>query len=387
MINNFNKLLSPIYPFYNLYPIASCRYGIEIVLRTIVQKKKKVQSKLYVVLPAYTCQVVENAILASGCLPLYCDINETDWSISFSEFSKLLNQLKDQKKEIIAFIMQHTYGITPVDRAKIIKICELNNIDIIEDLAHCSHVFEYSSNLFDDNTTAIIGSFQSSKSISAFQGGMLGIKKNDKESNEIISSILANEKQSFSLRLLLAQIIDTSLNLIDIPFSSAKKIRSLISYFYKGMTYYEKKFIYLSYKKDFFRRGKANFITILFINIALFNLRRVNERRMRLCKIYSEKLPINNVIKSQIFNGNILILWPLINQMHKDILINNVNNNIISNWFTPNIFPNSSILNINNNGIFPNAEKLSSNSSSLHTNISKLDEYKLKRIIKTFKIN
>ena len=50
------------------------------------------------VLPAYTCQVVENAILASGCLPLYCDINEKDWSISFSEFNKLINKLKDPEK-------------------------------------------------------------------------------------------------------------------------------------------------------------------------------------------------------------------------------------------------------------------------------------------------
>ena len=58
--------------------------------------------------------------------------------------------------------MQHTYGITPVDRTKIIKISESYNIDIIEDLAHCSHVFDYSSNIFNDNTAAIVGSFQSS---------------------------------------------------------------------------------------------------------------------------------------------------------------------------------------------------------------------------------
>jgi len=385
LINNFNKLLSPIYPFYNIYPIASCRYGIEIVLRSIIQQKKKVKSKLYVVLPAYTCQVVENAILASGCYPVYCDINEKDWSISFSEFNKLINKFKEQKKEIAAFIMQHTYGITPVDRAQIIKFSELNNIKIIEDLAHCSHVFEYSSNLFNKNTAALIGSFQSSKSISAFQGGMIGIKKNDKELNRIILSILSKEKQSFSVRLFLAQIIDTCLNLFDMPFSSAKKIRSLISFFYKGMSDYEKNFVYLSYKKDFYRRGKANFITILFINLALFNLKRINERRMKLCKIYADKLPINNIIKSQIFNGNILLLWPLINQNHKHIIKSNVNNKIISNWFSPIIFPNSSIINLNNKGIYPNAERLSSNIASLHTNISKFDEFKLKRVIKLLK--
>ena len=181
--------------------------------------------------------------------------------------------------------------------------------------------------------------------------------------------------------------MDTSLNLIDMPFSSAKKIRSLISYLYKGMTYYEKKFVYLSYTKDFYRRGKANFLTILFINLALFNLRRINERRMRLCKLYADKLPINNIIKSQIFNGNILLLWPLINQKHKDIIKSNVHNKIISNWFSPIIFPNSSIININSKGIFPNAEKLSLNNVSLHTYISKLDEYNLKRVIKFFKIN
>ena len=69
---------------------------------------------------------------------------------------------------------------------------------------------------------------------------MLGINKNDKELNKIILSILAKEKQFFSLRLFLLKLLTFSLNLIDMPFSSAKKIRSLISYFYKGMTYYEK---------------------------------------------------------------------------------------------------------------------------------------------------
>lgn len=384
MISNFSRILSSIYPAYNLYPIASCRYGIEITLRSLIIRNKKKSKRNFVILPAFTCQVVENAILASGCIPLYCDINEKDWSISFSEFSKLINKFKDKKKEIAAFIMQHTYGITPVDRAKIIKISELYNIEIIEDLAHCSHTIEYSSNLFNKNTSALIGSFQSSKSISAFQGGMLGIKKNDKELNKIILSILAKEKQFFSLRLLFAQTMEAFLNLIGRPFSSAKKIRSLLSYFYKGMTFYEKKFVYLSYKKDFHRRGKANFLTILFINLALSNLKRINKRRMRLCKIYADKLPINKIIKSQISNGNILLLWPLINQKNKDIIRSNVHNKIISNWFSPIIFPNSSIINLNNNGIFPNAEKLSSNISSLYTNISKFDEYKLKRVIKNF---
>ena len=250
-------------------------------------------------------------------------------------------------------------------------------------MAHCSHTLEYSSKLFNKNSAALIGSFQSSKSISAFQGGMLGIKKNDKALNKIVLSILSKEKQSFSLRLLIAQTIETFLNLIDRPFSSAKKIRSLISLFYKGMTFYEKKFLYIPYTKDFYRRGKANFLTILFINLALFNLKRINKRRMRLCEIYADKLPINKIIKSQIFNGNILLLWPLINQKHKDIIRYNLHNKIISNWFSPIIFPNSSIINLNNNGIFPNAEKLSSNTSSLYTNISKFDEYRLK-VIKNF---
>ena len=147
--------------------------------------------------------------------------------------------------------------------------------------------------------SALIGSFQSNKSISAFKG-MLGIKKNDKALNKIVLSILSKEKQSFSLRLLIAQTIETFLNLIDRPFSSAKKIRSLISLFYKGMTFYEKKFLYIPYTKDFYRRGKANFLTILFINLALFNLKRINKRRMRLCEIYADKLPINKIIKSQI---------------------------------------------------------------------------------------
>ena len=51
LTSNFYKILSPIYPAYNLYPIASCRYGIELALRSIIIKNKKKSKRNFVILP------------------------------------------------------------------------------------------------------------------------------------------------------------------------------------------------------------------------------------------------------------------------------------------------------------------------------------------------
>ena len=383
MISNFYKILSPIYPAYNLYTIASCRYGIELILRSLVIKNRKKNKENFVILPAYTCQVVENAILAAGCLPLYCDINEDDWSISIKGFSELIQNSIKNNNEILAVLIQHTYGITPNDRSKIIELSKIYNISVIDDIAHCSHSKDYISNL-SNYSSALIGSFQSSKSISAFQGGLIAIRKNDKKLKQITLSILSKEKQAFSLRLLLAQLIYFSLRINNKPFSSAKKIRSLISYVYKGMISYEKNFDLIKYKNDFFRRGKANFFTNIFIHFALNNLNKINHKRLELSIIYNSIFPINSIITNQISKGNPLLLWPIKDKKHSNIIKLKLQSRLISDWYSPMIFPNSSILKISDFANYPVAKRLSINCASLYTNISKEDQSYLIKTLKEF---
>ena len=382
LINNFKYSLSNTFLQHELIPISSCRYGLEIILRSLVIKENLLNEKTYVLLPAYTCQVVENAVLSSGCIPVFCDINEFDWSVSIETFSKVASKLISEDKYILAFILQHTFGITPKDRKKIIDFSSKNSIAIVEDIAHISPVEKYFSTLFNEKTS-VVCSFQGSKSISSFQGGMLGIYKTDYELKNIVNMILKKEKQIFSFKLLWAQFIDFLLNKVGYPYSSLKKIRALVSYLYRGMESYERNFSPKNYKKDFYRRGNANFFTLMFINLALLNKLNNLKKRQKINQFLNKKLPINKFISKQVDEGNLLLLWPLINKRTKTILTNKLDKRLLSNWFEPFIFPNSSVINFLIKDKYPKAERLSFECKNLYTLMSKKDQNQLKKIIDT----
>lgn len=82
-----------------------------------------------VLVSAYTCVVVPNAIRQAGFKPVYVDIEENSLRMSIQDLkSKITPQTS-------AIIVQHTFGFA--DKIKEIKrICDEKDIFLIEDLAH-----------------------------------------------------------------------------------------------------------------------------------------------------------------------------------------------------------------------------------------------------------
>lgn len=81
-----------------------------------------------VLLQAFTCIVVPNAIIASGARPIYVDINK-DLTLDISDLKKKIT------KKTKAILLQYTFGI-PSDITEIEKLAKQHNIFIIEDCAH-----------------------------------------------------------------------------------------------------------------------------------------------------------------------------------------------------------------------------------------------------------
>jgi len=81
-----------------------------------------------VMLQAFTCVVVPNAIIATGAKPVYVDI---DNSLTLNPG----NIEKKITKKTKAIIVQHTFGI-PADMDAIGNIAKKHNIIVIEDVAH-----------------------------------------------------------------------------------------------------------------------------------------------------------------------------------------------------------------------------------------------------------
>ena len=82
-----------------------------------------------VILPAFTCVVVPNAILYLGAKPVYVDIDPVNYN---SDLNNLKNAITIKTKAIIC---QNTFGLSS-NIESIIEIARQNNIYTIEDCTH-----------------------------------------------------------------------------------------------------------------------------------------------------------------------------------------------------------------------------------------------------------
>lgn len=82
-----------------------------------------------VILPAFTCVVVPNAIHATGGVAVFADIEEETLQSGTQEIAKCITP------RTRAVICQHTFGI-PADLPGLRKLCDERKLILIEDCAH-----------------------------------------------------------------------------------------------------------------------------------------------------------------------------------------------------------------------------------------------------------
>jgi perosamine synthetase len=82
-----------------------------------------------VILPAYTCVVVANAVRHAGAKPVYADITPGGYNLDPVSVSERVTT------RTRALIVQHTYGI-PADVAALRMLAQEHGLQLIEDCAH-----------------------------------------------------------------------------------------------------------------------------------------------------------------------------------------------------------------------------------------------------------
>ncbi|MDP2736807.1 MAG: aminotransferase class I/II-fold pyridoxal phosphate-dependent enzyme [bacterium] len=332
-----------------------------------------------VLVQAYTCVVVINAIKFTGAKPIFIDIDD-----NFNMDPASLEKRLSAKSKII--IIQHTFG-QPANLTRLLEIAKKNNLKIIEDCAHSLGA------RYDHKLTGTFGqigmlSFGSDKIISCARGGAL-ITADDEIGNKI---------KNLSWQLPRPKLLKTLQHLMHFPiFYIAKPIYHLI--IGKFILILAKKlniFNKIIYRKEkageqvnFYPAKLANGLAHILCR-QIDEIEQLNTHRRNISKIYHQKINnfnINSPWRDNEINleNNACLRYPLLTKNPIKLLAYTKKHEIIlGDWYNQTIAPKD--INLNKTGYManqcPKAEKLASQSINLPTDRHITNE-QADKIIKT----
>ncbi|OIP55916.1 MAG: hypothetical protein AUK34_12245 [Ignavibacteria bacterium CG2_30_36_16] len=331
-----------------------------------------------VILPAYTCVVVPNAILYLGAIPIYVDISEDDYNL---DISKLENAITSKTKVIIC---QNTFGLS-TNLEQILRIAKKNNIFTIED---CTHGFGgyYDGKPNGSFCDAAYFSTQWNKPISTGIGGILLVNN-----KQLLDGVIKLESKKIK-----PTIVDTiSLSLL---LLSRKLFINKYSY-YKMVNLYR----ILGKYKVVIGSSEGAEITSIEMPVKYFKdmsniqmiigtknivtLKEINERRKNNSIIYTQFLKNNGkkFVAEKYFENHLFLKYPLIVK-NRDLFIERANkeNIILGDWFNSPIHPIKKNLHLwqFEPELFPIAMEVSKKIVNLPTELKNID-----RVIDFLRLN
>ncbi|PIQ08445.1 MAG: hypothetical protein COW71_11795 [Ignavibacteriales bacterium CG18_big_fil_WC_8_21_14_2_50_31_20] len=331
-----------------------------------------------VILPAYTCVVVPNAILYLGAIPIYVDISEDDYNL---DISKLENAITSKTKVIIC---QNTFGLS-TNLEQILRIAKKNNIFTIED---CTHGFGgyYDGKPNGSFCDAAYFSTQWNKPISTGIGGILLVNN-----KQLLDGVIKLESKKIK-----PTIVDTiSLSLL---LLSRKLFINKYSY-YKMVNLYR----ILGKYKVVIGSSEGTEITSIEMPVKYFKdmsniqmiigtknivtLKEINERRKNNSIIYTQFLKNNGkkFVAEKYFENHLFLKYPLIVK-NRDLFIERANkeNIILGDWFNSPIHPIKKNLHLwqFEPELFPIAMEVSKKIVNLPTELKNID-----RVIDFLRLN
>jgi len=286
-----------------------------------------------VILPAYTCVVVPNAILYLGAKPIYVDISKDDYNL---DISKLENAITNKTKVIIC---QNTFGLS-TNLEQILLIAKKNNIYTIED---CTHGFGgyYNGKPNGSFCDAAFFSTQWNKPFSTGIGGILLVNN-----KQLLDRVIRLESKKKNPSIIDA--ISISLLLL-----SRKLFINKYSY-YKMVNLYR----ILSKYKVVIGSSEGAEITSIEMPVKYFKdmsniqmiigtknivtLKEINERRKNNSIIYTHFLKNNGkkFVAEKYFENHLFLKYPVLVN-NRDLFIERANkaNIILGDWFNSPIHP------------------------------------------------
>jgi perosamine synthetase len=157
-----------------------------------------------VIVPAFTCIVVPNAVRYRGATPVFVDIDRASWNIDpFAVERAITTRTR-------AVLVQHTFGV-PADMVAVARVTEQRGIAIIEDCAHLIGVGTSDRQLGTLGAAAFF-SFESTKPLTLGRGGMavardVGLRERIREIQQRSPSSLSLDGVKAGVRLLVLALL------------------------------------------------------------------------------------------------------------------------------------------------------------------------------------
>lgn len=327
-----------------------------------------------VLVQAYTCVVVINAIKHAGGIPVYIDINN-DFNMNHKD---LINKVVGAK----ILIIQHTFG-TPADIEKLLKIAKEYDLKTIEDCAH-SMGAKYKEKLAGAFADIGMLSFGSDKVISCVRGGALITNKAE----------LAIKIKNIQDNLPEPSLVRALQHLVHIPIFAFSKalygvfIGKVIFVITKKLNIVNK-IIYPQEKRciimnEYPTRLANSLAKVLCAQIT--NIDKTNTHRKHIAQLYRQYITNSSIKHPPHSDTSIFLRYTILTKnprgLHAYMKKHNV---ILGNWYDSVIAPKDIDMTCVNytEGTCPNAEKLALESINLPTNrfVKQKDAQKIIKLI------
>lgn len=240
-----------------------------------------------VIMQAFTCVVVPNAVLWHRAVPIYCDIEKESLNIDPTKIEALINE------KTKAIIVQHTFG-KPAAIEQILAIARKHELRVIEDCAHALGS-EWKGQKLGTFADAAIFSLGRDKVISSVHGGFA--VTNNNELGGQIRRIQQESPRTPCLRVF-QHLMHPIVCSIVLPLYNVLHIGKIVLVIAQNLKLVSK--VFLPGEKQSVPPAK---ITLQYPNalahIACQQFRLLetfNEHRRKLARLYKEKLPNQELV-------------------------------------------------------------------------------------------
>lgn len=312
-----------------------------------------------ILVQSFTCEAVILPIIACGHKPVYVDIETRTLSMNPIDLEKKISG----KSKVL--VLQHTFGMTPVQKAKILDLVKRYKLVLIEDIAHGYSIEQILNSKFEISNQMFLLSFGRSKALSSVFGSAVVT------ANNVYIKKLAHFERKlmpssfFILRLLLYKPISWLIKIF-YDFYIGKLVHKAINYcniLVPEISQKEKKAVF----DQSLDKAYPNALAAL-LNHQLAKFEQTKNNRASICSYYSKNLLNQGFITDSLP----LIRYPyLIKQPQKLLFKASKQNIFLGKWYDQVVAPKS--LDLKKVGYIkgscPKAEKICQLIINLPTNI------------------